>query len=154
MLLLFWIEACEAIDGSPLRLGGPTGARLTARQNRLGRGGRDRDRWRRHVLVEGAGLRRGHATAGFADYLAGERSLRDILLPTALPWLRVILAGTVSESDDHGDYLDAFTDPSTLARLIAEATERCDVVVIDTPPGLGPVTRAALRAAEIGRAHV
>jgi len=96
----------------------------------------------------GAGLRRGHATAGFADYLAGERSLRDILLPTTLPWLRVILAGTVSESDDHGAYLESFTDPAILGRLIAEATERCDVVVIDTPPGLGPVTRAALRSAD------
>ena len=43
----------------------------------------------------GAGLRPGHPIHGFADYLAGTRALREILLPTALPWLRVVLAGSV-----------------------------------------------------------
>jgi cellulose biosynthesis protein BcsQ len=45
----------------------------------------------------GAGLRRGHPTYGFADYLSGERELRDVLLPTMLPWLRVMLAGSVTD---------------------------------------------------------
>ena len=45
----------------------------------------------------GAGLRRGHPTYGFADFLAGERSLREVLLPTTLPWMRVMLAGSVTE---------------------------------------------------------
>ena len=46
----------------------------------------------------GVGLRRGHPTVGFDDYLRGEKSLREVILPTALPWLRVILAGSVSAS--------------------------------------------------------
>src|SRR6186713_966920 len=40
----------------------------------------------------GVGLRRDHENAGFADYLNGQKSLREIILPTSLPWLRVILA--------------------------------------------------------------
>ena len=31
----------------------------------------------------GSGLARGHETAGFADYLNGEKTLREIILPTA-----------------------------------------------------------------------
>ena len=49
----------------------------------------------------GAGLRRGHPTYGFADYLSGARELREVLLPTALPWLRVMLAGSVTDMADH-----------------------------------------------------
>ena len=45
----------------------------------------------------GVGLRRGHPTVGFDDYLRGERSLREVILPTALPWMRVILAGSVNK---------------------------------------------------------
>ena len=33
----------------------------------------------------GVGLRRDHESAGFADYLNGVKSLRDVILPTALP---------------------------------------------------------------------
>src|SRR6266513_1269603 len=57
----------------------------------------------------GSGLPRGHETAGFADYLNGERSLREIILPTALPWLRVILAGSVADEAD--DAADSANDP-------------------------------------------
>src|SRR5829696_8735668 len=51
----------------------------------------------------GVGLRKGggHEAYGFADYLNGERALREINLPTALPWLRVILAGSVSDEAEH-----------------------------------------------------
>jgi chromosome partitioning protein len=49
----------------------------------------------------GVGLRRDHEGAGFADYLNGVKSLREVILPTALPWLRVILAGSVSDEADH-----------------------------------------------------
>src|SRR5215469_15147167 len=49
----------------------------------------------------GVGLRRGHAPHGISDYLAGTKPLREVILPTALPWLRVILAGSVSAESDH-----------------------------------------------------
>ena len=96
----------------------------------------------------GAGLRRGHPTYGFADYLSGEKPLRDILLPTALPWLRVMLAGSVTDAVDHTAYQEQIASSDILARMLNAASERCDLVVVDTPPGLGPVTRGTLAASD------
>ena len=96
----------------------------------------------------GAGLRRGHPTYGFADHLSGERELRDVLLPTSLPWLRVMLAGSVTDEADHTRYQEQIASSDLLARMLDAAKERCDIVVVDTPPGLGPVTRATLASAD------
>jgi len=96
----------------------------------------------------GVGLRRGHPTYGFADYLSGERALRDVILPTALPWLRVILAGTVSDKSDQVAYQQLVADGTTLPDLLATARARCHVVVVDTPPGLGIITRRVLETAQ------
>lgn len=94
----------------------------------------------------GIGLRRGHPAYGFADYLNGERSLREIILPTALPWLRAILAGSVSDSANHSFYQQLITETTVLHDLLATARERCDVVVVDTPPGLGGIVHRVLEA--------
>lgn len=96
----------------------------------------------------GAGLRKGHPTYGFADHLAGTRSLRDVLLPTTLPWLRVMLAGSVTDAVDHTAYQEQIASSDLLPRMLAAASERCDIVVVDTPPGLGPVTRRTLESAD------
>ncbi|MEX2180938.1 MAG: ParA family protein [Gemmatimonadaceae bacterium] len=114
-------------------------------------------RGRRTLLVDvdpqgsvrfGAGLRPGHPTYGFADYLAGERSLREVLLPTTLPWLRVMLAGSVTDAVDHTAYQEQIASSDLLPRMLAAASERCDIVVVDTPPGLGPATRRTLASAD------
>ena len=96
----------------------------------------------------GVGLRRGHPTVGFDDYLRGEKALREVILPTALPWLRVILAGSVSESADHSEFQQRVGESTVLADLLAMARERCHVVVVDTPPGLGAITRRVLAASQ------
>jgi chromosome partitioning protein len=96
----------------------------------------------------GAGLARGHDTAGFADYLNGERTLREIILPTALPWLRVILAGSVADEADHAIYSQLVRETNVLQDLLGMAEQRCQVVVVDTPPGLGSITRKVLGASE------
>ncbi len=96
----------------------------------------------------GVGLRRGHPTVGFDDYLRGERSLREVILPTALPWLRVILAGSVSDQADHTDFQARVGNSTVLAELLETARERCHVVVVDTPPGLGAITRRVLAASQ------
>ena len=96
----------------------------------------------------GAGLRKGHPTYGFADYLSGDRSLREVLLPTTLPWMRVMLAGSVTEMADHTHYGEQIASSDLLPRMLAAAAQRCDIVVVDTPPGLGPVTRRTLESAD------
>ncbi|HVZ48637.1 MAG TPA: ParA family protein [Gemmatimonadaceae bacterium] len=96
----------------------------------------------------GAGLKKGHATHGFADYLSGARPLRDVILPTSLPWLRVMLVGSVADDADHTDYTASIAQGDLLPKMLATAAERCDVVVVDTPPGLGAITRRALAASD------
>ena len=96
----------------------------------------------------GVGLRRDHEGAGFADYLNGIKSLREIILPTALPWLRVILAGSVSDEADHHIYQQLISETDILPDLLATARTRCHVVVVDSPPGLGPITRKVLEASQ------
>jgi len=96
----------------------------------------------------GAGLRRGHPPYGFADYLKGDRALREVLLPTALPWLRVILTGSVSDEADHSQYLTLVARTSVVDELLRTARERCDVVVVDTPPGLGPIVQRVLHSSQ------
>lgn len=96
----------------------------------------------------GAGLRKGHPPYGFADYLAGTRSLREVLLPTSLPWLRVILAGSVTQEGDHSAYIALVSRSDLLHEMLAIARQRCDVVVVDTPPGLGPIVQRVLQASQ------
>lgn len=96
----------------------------------------------------GVGLRRGHPTVGFDDYLRGEHTLREVILPTAMPWLRVILAGSVSDSVDHTAFQKQVGETTVLAELLSMARERCHVVVVDTPPGLGAITRRVLAASQ------
>src|SRR5438552_112108 len=92
----------------------------------------------------GVGLQRGHPTYGFADYLNGQRQLREIILPTALPWLRVILAGSVTDESDHAMYQQLIGETNVLKDLLEMAQARCEVDVVDTPPGLGNITRTVL----------
>lgn len=96
----------------------------------------------------GVGLRRDHSVYGFADYLNGEVSLRDVILPTALPWLRVILAGTVSDESDHAAYQSIVAETDLLPDLLETARQRCHIVVVDTPPGLGTITRKVLASSQ------
>src|SRR6476620_7607569 len=96
----------------------------------------------------GVGLRRDHDNAGFADYLNGQKSLREIILPTSLPWLRVILAGSVSDEADHATYQQLIAETSILPELLETARARCHVVVVDSPPGIGPITRKVLEASQ------
>lgn len=96
----------------------------------------------------GVGLRRDHDNAGFADYLNGQKSLREIILPTALPWLRAILAGSVSDEADHATYQQLIAETEILPQLLETARARCHVVVVDSPPGLGAITRKVLGASQ------
>ena len=96
----------------------------------------------------GIGLRRGHEAFGLSDFLSGARPIRDIILPTALPWLRAILAGSVSDAADHGFYQELVTETTLLRELLVAARERCDVVVVDTPPGLGGIVRRVLESSQ------
>ena len=96
----------------------------------------------------GVGLRRGHPTAGLSDYLAGRMEIQDVVQPTALPWLRVLLTGSVSADSSHLEYQQCIERTNMLGELLDSARERCHVVLVDTPPGLGPIVRRVLESSQ------
>lgn len=85
---------------------------------------------------------------GFADYVTGARELRDIVRATALPFLRVLLAGTVAETGDHAAYQALMGSSTRVGELLSMARDRGYLVVVDTPPGLGPITHRVLAVAD------
>jgi chromosome partitioning protein len=96
------------------------------------------------AVRHGVGLTGSEHPAGLADVLAGARELQDVVLPTPLPWLRVLLAGTVAESAEHESYHNELARSPKLGELFKRARTRGYIVVVDTPPGLGAVTRRVL----------
>ena len=100
------------------------------------------------AVRHGIGLGEDVEQAGLADVLSGARELQDVVLPTPLPWLRVLLAGSVSDSGEHESYAALVSGSNRLAELFDRARGRGYLVVVDTPPGLGPVTRRVLGSAD------
>jgi chromosome partitioning protein len=92
----------------------------------------------------GVGLSGTAHPPGLADVLAGTHELQDVVLGTPLPWLRVLLAGSVAESADHDTYRGHFADSPKLGELFDRARHRGYVVIVDTPPGLGSFTKRVL----------
>ncbi|MEO5567917.1 MAG: ParA family protein [Gemmatimonadaceae bacterium] len=93
----------------------------------------------------GLGLHAPEDRVGLSDFLAGTHSMQEIVRPTMLPWLRVVAAGSVSDAGRHEDYADQLSHSARLAELILRAKEKGYVVVVDTPPGLGPVVHTVLQ---------
>ena len=96
------------------------------------------------AVRHGVGLAEDAGQHGLADVLAGTRELQDMVLSTPLPWLRVLLAGSVSDAEEHETYAALIAGSDRLPELFDRARARGYVVVVDTPPGLGPVTRRVL----------
>jgi chromosome partitioning protein len=96
----------------------------------------------------GVGLANDAPQAGLADVLAGTRELQDVVLPGPLPWLRVLLAGSVSDAGEHESYAALVSGTNQLAELFGRARARGYLVLVDTPPGLGTITRRVLSCAD------
>src|SRR5258708_26245000 len=95
----------------------------------------------------GLGLHAPEDRVGLSDFLAGTHSMQDIVRPTMLPWLRVVAAGGVSDAGRHQDYSEQLANSERLPELLARARERGYLVVVHTPPGLGPVVQPWLARA-------
>jgi chromosome partitioning protein len=96
------------------------------------------------AVRHGLGLAADAGAAGLADLLAGTHELQDVVQATPLPWLRVLLAGSVSEAAEHETYAAQLADSPRLGELFERARGRGYIVVVDAPPGLGAVTRRVL----------
>ncbi|MGH7662957.1 MAG: ParA family protein [Gemmatimonadaceae bacterium] len=100
------------------------------------------------AVRHGIGLAPGHSTAGVADYLNGERSVGDVVLRTALPLLGVVLAGSVSEAVQHDGYQHQVAAGNSMRDLLMTLSHGSQLVIVDTPPGLGPIVRRVLEASQ------
>jgi chromosome partitioning protein len=96
------------------------------------------------AVRHGIGIAAEAGTAGLADVLAGTHELHEVVLASPLPWLRVLLAGSVSDSAEHESYATRVTHSPRLGELFDRARERGYVVIVDAPPGLSAVTRRVL----------
>lgn len=96
----------------------------------------------------GLGLFGDHHRFGLSDFLAGTHWMHQVVYPTVLPWMRVVLAGTITEQSDHDSYHHSLAASPRLLELLGRARERGYVVIVDTPPGLGPIANRMLAVAD------
>ena len=96
------------------------------------------------AVRHGLGLRDDGNVPGVGDFLAGAREMHDVVLPTSLPWLRVVVAGSSAERGDHTAFQRRVAESSKLVELVNRATDRGYLVMVDTPPGMGPVVQRVL----------
>ncbi len=85
---------------------------------------------------------------GVSDFIEGACELHEVVRPTAMPWLRAVTAGTVSERGTHEEYQREFARSPRVTELLNRARERGYVVIVDTPPGLGPIAHRVLVSAD------
>lgn len=86
---------------------------------------------------------------GIAEFLEGTKELPEIVRATSLPFLRALLAGAVADTGDHVEYQQLVaSSPTKLRELFALAAQRGYTVVVDTPPGLGPIVQAVLAVSD------
>lgn len=81
--------------------------------------------------------------AGLADCLMGEVELRDAVIQTKLATLSLLPRGRLSPIDGC-EFEAALEVPGVLAPVIEQAEQGFDYTLIDTPSGIGRITRAAL----------
>ena len=96
----------------------------------------------------GLGMNAAQTRVGLSDYLAGTHEMHEVVRTTPLTWLRVVSAGSVTESPTHDAYLRDLAESPRTAELLERARERGYVVVVDTPPGLGPVVHRVLACSQ------
>jgi chromosome partitioning protein len=112
------------------------------------------ERGRRTLLADldpqgGIGLSLARADAelaGIADRLMDLVSAEDALCPTHVPTLTLLPRGRL-DPIDVCDFEQAIYAPGVLDGLLTEVEGGFDYVILDTPSGLGMITRGALRAA-------
>lgn len=84
--------------------------------------------------------------SGLVECLAEGRDARSVLVVTKLPRLSLLARGRLDPVDAEA-FERLLRDGGHLGRVLEDLAPDFDVILIDTPSGLGAVTRAALAAA-------
>jgi chromosome partitioning protein len=80
--------------------------------------------------------------------LSGTHKMHEVVRTTNLPWLRVVSAGGVTQSAAHDAYQHQLAQSPLTAELFRRARDRGYTVIVDTPPGLGPVVHRVLACSQ------
>jgi chromosome partitioning protein len=96
----------------------------------------------------GLGLSAATTRVGLSDFLAGTHEMHKVVRTTHLPWLRVVSVGGVSDATAHDHYQHTFAESPRTSELFERARQRGYTVVVDTPPGLGPVVHRVLACSQ------
>jgi chromosome partitioning protein len=84
---------------------------------------------------------------GLADLLMGQASAAEAIVQTKLPTLALLPRGRLDPIDTCA-FEQALLSPGVLEGALSETERGFDVVLIDTPSGLGMPTRAALQVSD------
>jgi chromosome partitioning protein len=109
------------------------------------------ERRRRTLLVDvdpqggvGHSLARGDdVLVGLSDLLMGRVPPSEAVLRTKVDTLAMVPRGKIS-AVDQTELEDALSAPGILGNALSQVDQTADVVLLDTPSGLGRITRAAL----------
>lgn len=85
--------------------------------------------------------------AGVADVLMKVVELEEAIIQTKLPCLSILARGRLNPTQAC-DFEKALYAPRLLESIFARLEERFDMILIDTPAGLGMIPRAALRVSD------
>jgi chromosome partitioning protein len=85
--------------------------------------------------------------AGLAELLVGQATPETAVSATKLAGLRLLTRGRLDPTDVV-EYERALFSPGALEGALAAVETGQDIVLMDAPSGLGPVTRSALTAAD------
>lgn len=96
----------------------------------------------------GLGLSTAATRVGLSDYLAGTHDIHEVVRTTNLPWLRVVSVGGVTDRAAHDSYQHLLAQSPRTIELFTRARERGYIVIVDTPPGLGPVVHRVLACSQ------
>lgn len=80
---------------------------------------------------------------GMADVLVQQLAVREVLVRTKEPGLAILPRGRLDPTDVR-EFERGVSAPGVLDRALAELDHDFDVVIVDTPSGLGAIPRAAM----------
>jgi chromosome partitioning protein len=84
---------------------------------------------------------------GLAELIMGQATPEEAVLVTRLAGLHLLPRGRL-DATDVPSFEEEVSRPGVLSETLQSAEAACDMVIMDTPSGLGRVTTAALNAAD------
>ena len=90
------------------------------------------------------GLDRETLRGGISTLFCGEIALSDLVHATALENLSILVPDVWSLTEEERYTRSMDQQPEAFARIVDQARDSFDTIILDCPPGLGPIARAAL----------